>query len=385
MRFPEFQGEWREKCLGEIAPLQRGFDLPTQNIKKGNIPIVYSNGILNYHNESKCKAPGLVTGRSGTIGKFTFIKSEEYWPHNTTLWATTFYDNYPCFIYYLYQSINIEQFATGSGVPTLNRNDVHKKSSCIPSIAEQKKIAQFLTLIDESISTQSKIIEKYESLIKTMVDNIFFQKIRFSNENNKPFSSWNRFYLKEIGEISSNGVDKTINSSEKKINLLNYMDIYNAINVTPENVEKLMQVTASATQIEEKNVSKGDFFFTPSSETRDDICKCNEILYDLSDTVYSYHIVRFRPKTNYFSLGFGKFCFNSTLFRKQMITACQGVQRFALSIPAFENAYVELPSIQEQEKISGFLMGIEKKILVEKEILLNYRQQKSYFMRQMFI
>ena len=166
MRFPGFEGEWQEKCFGEIAPLQRGFDLPTQNIKKGNIPIVYSNGILNYHNESKCKAPGLITGRSGTIGRFTFIESGEYWPHNTALWVTDFCNNYPYFIYYLYQTANIDRLSTGSGVPTLNRNDVHRKISYIPSIIEQKKITDFLSLLDDRISTQMKIIEKMESLIK---------------------------------------------------------------------------------------------------------------------------------------------------------------------------------------------------------------------------
>ena len=113
--------------MEKIAPLQRGFDLPNQNIIDGDIPIVYSNGILKFHNKSKSKAPGLITGRSGTIGKFTFIENGEFWPHNTSLWVTDFCDNYPKFIYYLFQTINIEQFSTGSGVPTLNRNNVHSK------------------------------------------------------------------------------------------------------------------------------------------------------------------------------------------------------------------------------------------------------------------
>ena len=133
LRFPEFQGEWISKTIGDIAPLQRGFDLPTGQICNGKIPVVYSNGIMNHHSSYKCVAPGVVTGRSGTIGKFTYIEDGYYWPHNTSLWVTDFHDNNPKFIYYLYQTIHIEQYSTGSGVPTLNRNNVHRHKTFIPN------------------------------------------------------------------------------------------------------------------------------------------------------------------------------------------------------------------------------------------------------------
>ena len=166
LRFPEFQGEWIGKTIGDIAPLQRGFDLPTGQICNGKIPVVYSNGIMNHHSSYKCVAPGLVTGRSGTIGKFTYIEDGYYWPHNTSLWVTDFHDNNPKFIYYLYQTIHIGQYSTGSGVPTLNRNNVHRHKTFIPKLKEQNKIAAFLSLLDERIVTQNKIIDKLQSLIK---------------------------------------------------------------------------------------------------------------------------------------------------------------------------------------------------------------------------
>ena len=84
--------EWKVKKVLDFAPLQRGFDLPTDKIVKGKYPVVYSNGILNYHDEYKAKGPGVVTGRSGTIGKVTYVESD-YWPHNTSLWVTDFKGN----------------------------------------------------------------------------------------------------------------------------------------------------------------------------------------------------------------------------------------------------------------------------------------------------
>ena len=139
------------------------------------MPIVYSNGILGTHLEGKCKGPGVVTGRSGTIGKFTYVESGDYWPHNTSLWVTNFNGNDAKFIYYLYQHIGIEQYASGSGVPTLNRNDVHRHLTAVPEVKEQEKIANLLSALDERISTQSKIIEEQETLLKSLRDKLFCQ------------------------------------------------------------------------------------------------------------------------------------------------------------------------------------------------------------------
>ena len=96
---------WVEKAIEEIAPLQRGFDLPTSNIISGDYPIVYSNGIGKNHNISMAKGPGVVTGRSGTIGSLTFVE-KDYFPHNTTLWVTNFKGNDEKFIFYLFHQID---------------------------------------------------------------------------------------------------------------------------------------------------------------------------------------------------------------------------------------------------------------------------------------
>ncbi|MGB7990464.1 MAG: restriction endonuclease subunit S, partial [Candidatus Methylophosphatis roskildensis] len=93
-RLPGFSGEWGTKRLHEVAPLQRGFDLPTGQICPGPYPVVYSNGVLQFHHQRMVRGPGVVTGRSGTIGKVHFIETD-YWPHNTALWVTSFRGNEP--------------------------------------------------------------------------------------------------------------------------------------------------------------------------------------------------------------------------------------------------------------------------------------------------
>ena len=176
LRFPEFRdaGEWEEKYLENVAPLQRGFDLPSDQIKPGTIPVVYSNGVQNFHNIGMAKAPGLVTGRSGTIGKIHFIENGDYWPHNTSLWVTSFKGNHPKFIYFLYISIGINQFASGSGVPTLNRNYVHAfKVRIPPTLPEQQKIAVCLSSVDELITAQSQKVEALLTHKKGLMQQLF--------------------------------------------------------------------------------------------------------------------------------------------------------------------------------------------------------------------
>jgi type I restriction enzyme S subunit len=175
LRFPEFRGaEWVQKKLEDVAPLQRGFDLPSDLIRPGNIPIVYSNGIQKYHEIGMATAPGLVTGRSGTIGKLHFIEHGEYWPHNTSLWVTDFKSHVPRFVYYLYASIGMGQFSSGSGVPTLNRNDVHAFSSAVPiSLTEQQKIADCLNSLDELIAAQARKIEALKTHKKGLTQQLF--------------------------------------------------------------------------------------------------------------------------------------------------------------------------------------------------------------------
>lgn len=105
----------------DFIELKRGFDLPSQNRFSGKYPIISSNGIAGTHSEFKCKAPGIITGRSGTIGN-VFYSDKDYWPLNTTLFVKDYKGNIPKYVYYRLQVFNLKDYATGTSVPTLNRN-----------------------------------------------------------------------------------------------------------------------------------------------------------------------------------------------------------------------------------------------------------------------
>ena len=156
IRFAGFTDPWEQRKLGDVAPLQRGFDLPVNQMTPGPYPVVMSNGIGGWHSKYMVKGPGVVTGRSGTIGSLHYIE-QNFWPHNTSLWVTSFNGNEPRFIYWLYASIGLERFGSGSGVPTLNRNDVHDLRVGFPcDVAEQRRIGTFFSRLDTLITLHQR-------------------------------------------------------------------------------------------------------------------------------------------------------------------------------------------------------------------------------------
>jgi type I restriction enzyme S subunit len=177
-RLPAFHGEWVEVRVDKFAPLQRGFDLPTSQIQRGEHPVVYSNGVRNHHAIFMVKAPGVVTGRSGTIGNVHFIE-QDFWPHNTALWVTDFKNNNPKFVFYFLTRIGLERFGTGSGVPTLNRNDVHEfRITVPPTSAEQTAIAEVLSDMDTELAALEQRREKTRALKQAMMQQLLTGKTR---------------------------------------------------------------------------------------------------------------------------------------------------------------------------------------------------------------
>ena len=177
-RVPGFVRKWERRALGEIAPLQRGFDLPSSRLEPGPYPVVTSNGVLNHHSTFQVKGPGVVTGRSGTIGTVTFVE-DNFWPHNTSLWVTSFRANDPQFVFYLYTQIGLERFATGSGVPTLNRNDVHAFKVEIPvDKDEQTAIATVLSDMDTELAALEVRLAKVRQIKQGMMQELLTGRIR---------------------------------------------------------------------------------------------------------------------------------------------------------------------------------------------------------------
>ena len=161
--------------LGDLVEFQRGYDLPKSQFIEGNVPVISSNGVLGYHNVPKVKAPGITIGRSGTVGLPHFI-NKDFFPHNTALFIKDFKGNYPRYIYYLIKTLGLNDYKSGSGVPTMNRNHLHPiKVRAFLDLEEQHKIAKVLSDLDTKIEINNRINSELEAMAKTLYDYWFVQ------------------------------------------------------------------------------------------------------------------------------------------------------------------------------------------------------------------
>ena len=166
--------EWPIMPLGDVITLQRGYDLPKTQFAKGDVPVVGSNGIIGYHDVGKEKGPGVVTGRSGTIGKVHFIDYEYYWPHNTALFVRDFKGNDQKFVMYLLQSIDLKSLGENvAAVPSLDRKNAHRIPVPLPPFDVQQRIVAELEAERKLVEANRELIERMEAKIKAKLAEVW--------------------------------------------------------------------------------------------------------------------------------------------------------------------------------------------------------------------
>lgn len=173
---------WRVLPLKYAITFQRGHDLPADSRTEGAVPLISSSGISSSHDIAIAKGPGIVTGRYGTIGKFTYIESD-YWPLNTTLYSIDTHENnvkYLWFMLHLLSDLFILNSKKGA-VPGIDRNDLHPVSTVIPPKNEQDSIVDYLedltTGIDQQVSKVLEVIERLQEYRSTLITNTVTGKI----------------------------------------------------------------------------------------------------------------------------------------------------------------------------------------------------------------
>ena len=168
----------------------------------GNVPVLGSNCVIGHHNEMKVQAPGVVTGRSGTLGVVQYSE-QPFWPHNTALWVKDFKGNNPKFVYYKIQTLHLERFNGGASVPTLNRNVLDTLPIRIPKQAEQTRIASILSAYDDLIENNRRRIQLLERVARLLYKE-WFVRLRFPGHEHVKIKDgvpegWER---KRLGEIA---------------------------------------------------------------------------------------------------------------------------------------------------------------------------------------
>lgn len=164
---------WEIVNFEDIMVLQRGYDLPINDRAiDGNIEVYGSNGVLDYHSEAKVKNGGVITGRSGTLGKVHYTLGD-YWPLNTTLFSKDLKSNNIIYLAYFLEMFKVERFSQGAGVPTLNRNLVHKEKTYKVPLELQNKFASIVEKIETIKEKENQKLKQLEDLHNSMMNKAF--------------------------------------------------------------------------------------------------------------------------------------------------------------------------------------------------------------------
>lgn len=168
---------WHTAHLGDVLTLKRGHDLPDSQRQDGDVPVVSSSGITGRHSEAKATAPGVVTGRYGTIGE-VFYLGEDYWPLNTALYVTDFKGNHPRFCAYFLQNVLRDYQSDKAAVPGVNRNVLHELKVRCPDISSQQRIAGTLSAYDDLIENNQRRMSLLEDAAQELYRE-WFVRLRF--------------------------------------------------------------------------------------------------------------------------------------------------------------------------------------------------------------
>ncbi|MGH1541670.1 MAG: restriction endonuclease subunit S [Arenicella sp.] len=273
----------------------------------------------------------------------------------------------------------LSRLATGTSgsMKNITKGELLSLKILIPSSPEQQKIAETLSTWDKAITATEKLIANSQQQKKALMQQLLTGRRRLPGFNKK----WLQFKLSELGQVSSAGVDKKNVDEERRVRLLNFLDVFNRSYICSDDLNHW--VTAPNYKIAKCNVLKGDVFFTPSSETRKDIGMSVVSTEDINDCCYSYHIVRFRLKDKW-NIDYLGFAFSTDKFKKQTYRLADGSgQRYVLSLPSFKSIEVYYPAIEEQMEIGRRLVASYKIIELLKLKRETLKQEKKALMQQL--
>ena len=394
LRFKEFSDEYKYRNLSDISTLIKDGTHGTHENYENGIPLLSAKDINNnkinipencrkisvddynkiYKNYLLKKDDILLT-IVGSIGRTALYKNEKVAFQRSVATIRIDDNNNSNYIRQYIESpmiINqLNNMTNSSAQGGVYLSSLSKLNFDIPRKEEQLKIANFLSLLDKKIELQSKKIEGLKLFKKGLI-NILNKK------------SYQETTLGKIGKFQTSSIDKLVKENEKIVNLYNYMDVYKHKIIMTQDLSKLSKTSAKDNQIITNNLKRGDILFTPSSETPDDIGHSICIQENLPNTVYSYHLLRYRPNIIIDPL-FSNYYFNNSKIRKQIIRYATGATRYTVSLDNFLKIKVDIPDLITQKKYGLLLYSTDKKVNKEMFKLNKLQELKKGLMQDMFV
>jgi len=154
--------------LGEVVRLRRGYDLPAHARRPGPVPVVSSRGVSGRHDVARVRAPGVVTGRTGTLGSVFFL-DRDFWPLNTTLFVDDFKGNDPRFVAALLGTLDFAAHNDKAAVPGVHPAHLHAELVPRPPPRVQRRIGATLARLDR----RAELLDRMDGQVAALARGLF--------------------------------------------------------------------------------------------------------------------------------------------------------------------------------------------------------------------
>ena len=379
LRFPEFQGEW-EKCkLGDIINFSTT-RVNSSELNKDNY-VSTENMLQDYQGIVKAKSvPEDVNVVSFSCGDILISNIR---PYLKKVWKATFNGGCSSDVFVLKANDNIESDylhyviandkfinfvmsgAKGVKMPRGDKKQMETYSLSLPQIQEQHKIVRLLSLLDERISTQNKIIEDLKKLKSAIIEKHYRQTEK------------NEVCVADLGNHFNVGNLAKDDLSETGKPCIIYGELFTTYG------EIISQIESHTNKTEGMILSKkGDLLF-PSSTTVDAVSLIAPSVINVDNVILGGDMFGIHVSHNY-NAQYLSYYFNH-IAKKQLAKFAKGSTIIHLHYTDIEKAKLFLPSLEEQNRMAMCLVALDKKVSVEQNLLSSLTCQKSYLLQQMFI
>ena len=388
LRFPEFEGEWKKEQLGDTADFSKGAGISKEQLsEKGEPCILYGELYTKYKSEViydiisktdidstklvRSQANDVIIPSSGETAE-DIATARCVLKNNILLGGDLniirLHKHSGSFMSYQLngkRKYDIAKVAQGVSVVHLYAEHLKGVNTYNPCMEEQEKIARLLSLLDERIATQNKIIEDLNKLKSAIIE----EHYKHTQKQNacvadlgKPFN---------VGNLSKDDLSETGKPC------IIYGELFTTYG------ETISQVESHTNKKESMTLSKkGDLLF-PTSTTVDAISLIAPSVINVDGVILGGDMFGIHISTN-FNAQYLSYYFNH-IANRQLAKFAKGSTIIHLHYTDIENAKLLLPSLEEQNKMANCLISLDEKIRVEKSYLQLLDKQKAYLLRQMFI
>ncbi|MBP0904956.1 restriction endonuclease subunit S [Mariniflexile gromovii] len=278
----------------------------------------------------------------------------------------------------------IEKINVSTAQANLSLGQINKFSIPLPPLPEQQKIADILSTVDAKIEVIDQQITETQALKKGLMQRLLTKGIGPTQFKDSPLGkipvSWEVVKIGDLLEFK-NGLNKGKEFFGIGIPIVNYMDVFRNNSLNLQMLKGRVDVDKS--EKERFNVKKGDVFFTRTSETVEEIGFSACFTGDVDEAVFSGFILRARPINDKLDLYFKKYCFDSYLTRKEIISKSTYTTRALTNGTILSNVLILLPPKLEQQKIAEILSSVDDKLEVLEEKKTHYQALKQGLMQQL--